>query len=98
MCLPFSHDPRQSLHFAARLEEAILQIDRSHVSLASVASCLNFDKQDAFIRQRTGVAASEYQHALTRKLEATMRQWKCTFAALRSASACRCSAIEILLV
>ncbi len=56
-----------------RLEEAMLQMSRSQVSLTSVASCLGFDAQcnfTRFFRQHTGVAPSEYRHALTRNAEA----------------------------
>jgi len=56
-----------------RLEEAMLQMNQSQASLTSVASCLGFDAQcnfTRFFRQHTGVAPSEYRHALTRNAEA----------------------------
>jgi AraC family transcriptional regulator len=55
-----------------RLEEAMLQMSRSQASLTSVASSLGFDAQcnfTRFFRQHTGVAPSEYRHALTRNVE-----------------------------
>ncbi len=52
-----------------RLEEAMQQMSSSQASLTSVASRLGFDAQcnfTRFFRQHTGVAPSEYRHALMR--------------------------------
>jgi AraC family transcriptional regulator len=57
-----------------RLEEAVQQMSSSQASLTSVASRLGFDAQSnftRFFRQHTGVAPSEYRHALMRHADAT---------------------------
>jgi AraC family transcriptional regulator len=56
-----------------RLEEAMQQMGSSQASLTSVASRLGFDAQcnfTRFFRQHTGVAPSEYRHALMRHADA----------------------------
>jgi AraC family transcriptional regulator len=56
-----------------RLEEAVQQMSSSQASLTSVASRLGFDAQcnfTRFFRQHTGVAPSEYRHALKRHADA----------------------------
>lgn len=58
-----------------RLEEAMQQMSSSQASLTSVASRLGFDAQSnftRFFRQHTGVAPSEYRHALMRHADAAM--------------------------
>jgi AraC family transcriptional regulator len=56
-----------------RLEAAMQQMSSSQASLTSVASRLGFDAQcnfTRFFRQHTGVAPSEYRHALMRHTDA----------------------------
>lgn len=55
-----------------RLEDAMRQMSSSQASLTSVACRLGFDAQcnfTRFFRQHTGVAPSEYRHALMRQAD-----------------------------
>jgi AraC-like DNA-binding protein len=58
-----------------RLEDAMEQMSSSQASLTSVACRLGFDAQcnfTRFFRQHTGVAPSEYRHALMRQVDAAL--------------------------